>query len=385
MRHDMDLYPASFRLIKEKHKTVEMRLNDEKRQKIQVNDLVFFHNAENLYDVLRCKVIGLQKFKDFFELYSHYDPFSLGYLKGDIVSPEDMYVYYSKERIEQYGALAMEIEYLNDDYFVDGHTHLEYGPLNEEYVMEFVDAALKAGLDELDILDHTHRFKEFEPCYEHLRKQEVQDQWLRGETKFCNSLSDYYALIDAIRKKDLPLRVRFGLEVCYTSNTEDLLRKILKDVKLDFLTGSIHSVDSILYDMPFSKDLLWNKYEHDEVYKRYYEEVLALIRSSLFTRLGHPDQIKLFQYDVSYDLSQTYESIAAALYEQGMYGENNSGIHYRYHHPDVGLNTELLNTFKKHGVKLIAASDAHHPQDVGTDIKIVTSADKGVVNEKQSL
>ena len=170
MRHDMDLYPASFRRIKEKHKTVEMRLNDEKRQKIQVNDLVFFHNAENEYDVLRCKVIGLQKFKDFFELYSHYDPFSLGYLKGDIVSPEDMYVYYSKERIEQYGALAMEIEYLNDDYFVDGHTHLEYGPLNEEYVMEFVDAALKAGLDELDILDHTHRFKEFEPCYEHLRK-----------------------------------------------------------------------------------------------------------------------------------------------------------------------------------------------------------------------
>ena len=181
------------------------------------------------------------------------------------------------------------------------------------------------------------------------------------------------------------MRVRFGLEVCYTSNTEDLLRKILKDVKLDFLTGSIHSVDSILYDMPFSKDLLWNKYEHDEVYKRYYEEVLALIRSSLFTRLGHPDQIKLFQYDVSYDLSQTYESIAAALYEQGMYGENNSGIHYRYHHPDVGLNTELLNAFKKHRVKLIAASDAHHPQDVGTDIKIVTYNNKGVAYEKQSL
>ena len=45
---------------------------------------------------------------------------------------------------------------------IDGHMHLEYGPLSVDYVLEFVQEAVKKGLDEIQILDHTHRFKEFE-------------------------------------------------------------------------------------------------------------------------------------------------------------------------------------------------------------------------------
>ena len=46
---------------------------------------------------------------------------------------------------------------------IDGHVHLENGPLTKEYVMQFVEAAQKAGIDCLHILDHTHRFCEFAP------------------------------------------------------------------------------------------------------------------------------------------------------------------------------------------------------------------------------
>lgn len=47
--------------------------------------------------------------------------------------------------------------------YIDGHMHLENGPLTKEYVLQFVEEAQKKGIDEIQILDHTHRFIEFEP------------------------------------------------------------------------------------------------------------------------------------------------------------------------------------------------------------------------------
>lgn len=54
--------------------------------------------------------------------------------------------------------------------------------------------------------------------------------------------------------------MRFGLEVCYTPETESLLSSILEHYQFDFLIGSVHSVNGYLYDMDaFSKELLWDK------------------------------------------------------------------------------------------------------------------------------
>ena len=373
----MDLYEEAFESIRSGNKRIEMRLNDEKRQKIQVNDLIFFHNVRNEYDVLRCKVTSLKTYKDFFELYKHYDKQEIGYRKEENADPADMYEYYSEEKIETYGTLAIGIEYIDDLYLTDGHMHLEYGPLSTDYVMEFVEEGIRKGLDEINILDHSHRFKEFEGCYEHLKIYEEQKNWLSKETKFCNTLEDYYKLIEDVKKKDLPIRVKFGLEVCYTSDTEELLKRILKDVHLDFLTGAVHSVDHILYDMSFSEKLLWDRKDPSYIYRRYYEEILSLIASGLFDRLAHPDQIKLFDIDPGYDLSLTYEKIADALKEKDMYGENNTGIHYRYGYKDIGICEKMLETFRNKEVKLICASDAHKPSDVGTDIYIAALRNKG--------
>lgn len=57
---------------------------------------------------------------------------------------------------------------------IDGHMHLEYGDLSKEYVLEFVNAAVKKGLKKIQILDHTHRFVEFEPIYEELKEEPLQ-------------------------------------------------------------------------------------------------------------------------------------------------------------------------------------------------------------------
>ena len=48
MIHKMDLWNDSFIAIKEGWKTIEMRLNDDKRRKIQTGDIIEFTNTSTL-------------------------------------------------------------------------------------------------------------------------------------------------------------------------------------------------------------------------------------------------------------------------------------------------------------------------------------------------
>ncbi len=122
-----------------------MRLNDKKRRKIRVSDPVFFHSLDNEYDVLRCKVTSIERYDDFFELYEHYPPVTLGYREYEVADPEDMYAIYERKDIERYGDLAIGIEVIDDLYLCDGHMHLEYGPLDEGYAMKFIKEGIRVS------------------------------------------------------------------------------------------------------------------------------------------------------------------------------------------------------------------------------------------------
>ena len=296
---------------------------------------------------------------------------------GNIFSEEDFVAMLEDTDTSSYSQMVIEVKKADRDYLIDGHMHLEYGPLSKEYVLEFVEAAKMKGLDEINILDHTHRFKEFRGCYRHLEIYPEQAGWLDSSTKFCNTLEEYEELIKEIKKMDLGINIRFGLEVCYTKDTEEQLRDILKNYHFDFLTGAVHSFNHILYDMPFSKKLLWDKYDVNDIYRDYYVAVMYCINSGLFDRLAHPDTIKMFDYYPDYDLMETYHNLAKALNRQGMLAENNTGCHYRYGHKDIGLSDEVLKVFKEEKTPLITASDAHHPEDVGSYIKEATLRIKG--------
>ncbi|MDO4197995.1 MAG: PHP domain-containing protein [Erysipelotrichaceae bacterium] len=253
---------------------------------------------------------------------------------------------------------------------IDGHMHLEYGPLNKEYVLEFVEAARKKGLSEIQILDHTHRFIEFEEMYEPLKKYEVQKVWLENrKMKFKDHLKDYIELMKKIQEMDLGIRVKYGLEICYTPESEEFIRNVVKDYEFDFLVGAIHSIDGILYDMSFSKELLWDVYDANHIYERYYDLLMKVVDSNIFTQLAHPDTIKMFDIYPDYDLNDTYHLLSKKLKEKKMKAECNTGCHYRYDHKDIGLSDELLKIFIEEDIEIITASDAHKPEDVGSYIK----------------
>ena len=177
---------------------------------------------------------------------------------------------------------------------------------------------------------------------------------------------DNNKMIEALKKETFDIDVRFGLEVCYTPETESLLSSILKNYHFDFLIGSVHSVDGYLYDMDaFSKELLWNKNDPSNIYKSYYDAIEKLIQSNLFDQVGHPDVIKLYSIDPGYDLHPTYHHIARLANEYKIKMEDNTKAHYSYHHPDIGLNADFRNILKENNVQIVTASDAHYPNDVG--------------------
>ena len=110
MIHYMNLVPSAFKKIAEGSKTIELRINDEKRQRIHVEDTVVF-KCSSAKDIITAQVSGLHKFSDFEELYKALPLEKCGYTVAELDTAHytDMEQYYTKEQIKKYGALGIEL------------------------------------------------------------------------------------------------------------------------------------------------------------------------------------------------------------------------------------------------------------------------------------
>lgn len=110
MRHEMKLLPQPFNMIRSGQKIYELRLFDEKRQKLQVGDVIEFSCLEREEKPFMVEVIALHRFKDFGELYAALPLLKCGYTKEtlDAASPENMNQYYSVEEQVRYGVVGIE-------------------------------------------------------------------------------------------------------------------------------------------------------------------------------------------------------------------------------------------------------------------------------------
>ena len=86
MTHIMRLNPLPFKMIASGEKTIELRLNDEKRRLINVGDEITFINTEDNRKTLKTVKTA---------------------------SPEDMLAYYSAKQQEKYGVLGIEIKVIS--------------------------------------------------------------------------------------------------------------------------------------------------------------------------------------------------------------------------------------------------------------------------------
>lgn len=250
---------------------------------------------------------------------------------------------------------------------IDCHIHLERGPYTTEWLNEFVETAVNRGLDEIYLLEHSHRFIEFIPMYKSICDySDYQREWFKRKNDGNLSIKNYTDFIEQAKRISYPLKVKFGLEVCYFEDYEKLIKDVTGSYPFDFVTGSVHWIDGFGFD---HKKELWDTIDIDKTYVRYYEIMQKLIESKLFTGVAHPDSIKAFGHKPSYELIDTYSKLADLFCKHNLYAEQSGGLHLNYSREcECGMNAKMLKVFIDKGVKILTASDAHSPKYVGANI-----------------
>jgi len=119
----MKLKESPFIKIKNGSKTIELRLNDEKRQQVQVGDFIEFSLLDNPTEKIQTRVTALHHFNSFQELYASLPKEKLGYSSSDMPNPDHMYEYYPREKQEQYGVLGIELRMTELQKFIDAQEH----------------------------------------------------------------------------------------------------------------------------------------------------------------------------------------------------------------------------------------------------------------------
>ncbi len=104
----MRLHNKPFKLIENGQKIIEIRLNDKKRQLLQVGDVIEFLNRKT-YKKINVKVIDLLCYNTFDELFKNYDAHDFGCANKNILF-NNKYKYYTKEQEARYGVLGIKIE-----------------------------------------------------------------------------------------------------------------------------------------------------------------------------------------------------------------------------------------------------------------------------------
>ena len=105
--HQLKLAAEPFNAIISGNKTIESRLYDVKRQKIQIGDLIIFTNRDNSEQTVTAEVIGLLRYATFRDLFSHNNPRKFG---GDNVEwlENQISEFYSIEDQKIYGVIGIE-------------------------------------------------------------------------------------------------------------------------------------------------------------------------------------------------------------------------------------------------------------------------------------
>lgn len=111
MEHVLKLQPEYFEYINNGTKRIELRLYDEKRQKINIGDIIVFRKEPELEITLKVKVIGLLRYDSFKKLFEDFD---IEILADKSMNKKELLntleEFYTVEEQGKYGVLGIRVE-----------------------------------------------------------------------------------------------------------------------------------------------------------------------------------------------------------------------------------------------------------------------------------
>jgi len=121
--HTMKLNDEPFGMIVNGRKTVELRLNDEKRRKVRPGDFIEFTHISIPEQKVTVRVTELYHYDSFPELLSALPKESCGFAPEDTVPPDYMDAFYPPEEQKRYGALGIGFRLTGLQKFIDAQEH----------------------------------------------------------------------------------------------------------------------------------------------------------------------------------------------------------------------------------------------------------------------
>lgn len=228
---------------------------------------------------------------------------------------------------------------------IDHHMHTTLCRHAIGTVDEYIQHARMMGLDALGFSCH-NPMPEWYDTTARMREDE---------------LPTYIQWIQEVQGREDGPRVLLGLEADFFPGTEDYLQAQTTRYPFDYVIGSIH---------PFGGWLgpLFDQGDNAGIWRKYYELMAASARSGLFDIIAHPDLVKHFAVLPAEDRVPLYREALEAMKEGDVAFEvNTSGLR-----KDVGemyperVFLEMACELK---VPVTLGSDAHRPQDVGSDLE----------------
>ena len=232
---------------------------------------------------------------------------------------------------------------------VDYHMHTPLCGHASGEPQEYVEQALKMGLEEIGFSDHAPLVSHEDARY----------------TMNFSQLPLYHQMIEKVQKQYKDFTIKLGLEADYVPGFEKETKKILDGYPYDFVIGSVHFIDRWAFDDPEEK-IKWRDKDINTVYRDYYRLLRQSAESGLFDILGHVDLVKKFGHRASVDLTGEVERTAEVFKRTGITVEiNTSGLRKPVN--EIYPSPEVLKIYQGHGVPVTFSSDSHEPKDVGRD------------------
>jgi histidinol-phosphatase (PHP family) len=244
----------------------------------------------------------------------------------------------------------------------DYHVHTPYCRHAQGKILDYVNAAIGAGLKELCFTDHLGRY--------YLSQSQKRRYWDWGMSEA--SLEHYYDEIVTLQETfQDQICLRIGLEVDYVEGAEELLLPILARHKFDFLLASIHCLPAFSWKhlSGYSRRDTW------PVYENYFHAAQCALQSGIFDSLAHPDFIWRYVKWPEGHTAEVFSKIqqtaaVAATADKALEINANGHLWSRMYQVGGGDPFEiLLESIHAHTTPITIGSDAHKPECVGKFFK----------------
>ena len=214
---------------------------------------------------------------------------------------------------------------------------------------EYVEQAIKVGLEEIGFSDHAPLVSHEDARY----------------TMSASQLPLYHRMIEEVQRRYKSFSIKLGLEADYVPGFEEKTRAILSGYPYDFVIGSIHFIDAWAFDDPEEKTK-WKDKDINRVYRDYYKLLRRSAQSGLYDIMGHVDLVKKFGHRPTEDITEEVQKTATVFKKAGVAVEvNTSGL--RKPVAEIYPSLSVLQIYQKAGVPITFSSDSHDPKDVGRD------------------